>query len=84
MGDGDRMTAQQRVDRANQVYSESLRKRLEPTLNGKIVAIHPSTGDHFVADSAVEACRIGRDKYPGAVFVCRRIGNGPLYRVGAF
>jgi hypothetical protein len=72
------------VRRANRLYDERLKLELEPGNPGKVVAIHVETGEYFLGDTPKEACTRGRASHPGAVFVCRRVGNGPLCRVGTF
>ena len=77
-------SADERVRRANHLYEAKLKMDLESRHPGQIVAIDVQTGDHYVGDDPLEACGKGRIKHPDAIFVCRRIGDGPLYRVGAF
>lgn len=69
---------------ANKIYDEKLKPQLEPEHLGEIIAIHVETGDYFFGRTPLEACRKGREKHAGAVFVCRRVGKAPVYRIGTF
>ena len=78
------MTPDERERLAGQIYEGKLKALLEPDHQGEIIAIHVETGDHFFGGDVLEACRKGRAKHPGAVFFCRRVGDAPVYRIGAF
>jgi hypothetical protein len=80
----DFMRADERVRSAERLYNEKLKGALEPQHTGEVVAIHVDSGEYFLGRDALESCEKGRARYPGAVFVCMRVGDGPLYRVGAF
>ena len=67
---------------ANKIYDEKLKSLLEPEHLGKIIAIHVETGDYFFGHTVLEACGKGREQHPDAVFVCRRVGKAPVYRIG--
>ena len=84
MPEGKALSPKDRTRRAREIYESKLKAILEPTHAGKVVAIDIETHAYYIADDPMEACRKGRSKQPNTVFVCRRIGNGPLYRVGAF
>ena len=84
MSIAEQLTPEERVRLANRLYDEKLKGELEPTHRGKVVAIDVSSGKYFIGRDVRDACRKARSEYPRAVFVCRRVGNGPLYRVGAF
>ena len=75
-----RIIDKQAIDLNGTRYYEKLREQLEATAKGKIVAINPDNGDHFVADSVMEAVRIGRQHYPECVFYIARIGYPVVYR----
>ena len=84
MSIAEKLTPEERVRLANRLYDERLKGELEPAHRGKVVAIDVSSGKYFIGTDVGDACRKGRSECPRTVFVCRRIGNGPLYRVGAF
>jgi hypothetical protein len=46
---------------------------------GKIAAIEPRSGDYFIADDLLTAVRLGRQKYPGAIFYVVRVGDEAAY-----
>jgi len=75
-----RMINKQAIDINGTRHYEKLREQLEASAKGKIVAINPDNGDHFVADSVIEAVRIGRQRYPECVFYIARIGYSAVYR----
>ena len=57
--------------------------RLETTHRGKIVAIEPTTGEYFIADTVVKAAVKARAKYPHGTFYFKRIGERAVHsRVG--
>ena len=78
------LNADEREKLANQIYEEKLKAQLEPRYLGQIIAIHVESGDYFIGRDPLEACDKGRAKYPGAIFFCRRVGDAPVYRIGAF
>jgi hypothetical protein len=75
-----RMVNKQAIDINGARYYDKLREQLEASAKGKIVAINPDNGDHFVADSVIEAVRMGRQRYPECVFYSARIGYPVVYR----
>lgn len=79
-----KMSTRELAKRGDRIYDEKLKAELEPKHLGEIVAIHVETGDYFLGRDPLEACDKGREKHPGAVFFCRRVGDTPVYRVGAF
>ena len=51
----------------------------EAKRKGLIAAIEPDSGDYFLGKNTIEAVRKGRQKYPGAIFYCVRIGYRAVY-----
>lgn len=70
------------AEKAKEIYRTRIRERVEPHEHGKIVAIDLDTGDYFLGESVIEACKNGRQKYPGKVFFCLRVGFRTTHRVG--
>ncbi|HSG73403.1 MAG TPA: hypothetical protein VLA12_23510, partial [Planctomycetaceae bacterium] len=68
--------------RGDEIYERNLRSRLEPDQLGKIVAIDIESGDHAVADTALEAARDLRTRQPDAEVWLIRIGERGLHRIG--
>ena len=62
------------VARGKAIYNERLKPLLEPTQNGKAVAINVENGDYAVADSLKEARALLHARYPGIVSMSRTIG----------
>jgi hypothetical protein len=56
------------------IYEERLKETLEREYMGKVVAIHPDTGDYVVADESPEAMRAMRVRQPEGLMYIRRIG----------
>jgi hypothetical protein len=69
--------------RGDEIYERDLRPRLEPEHLGKIVAIDVDTGDHAIAETALEASRALRTRQPDADVWLVRIGHRALHRIGA-
>lgn len=68
--------------RGDEIYERDLRPLLEPDHFGRIVAIDIQTGDHAVADTALEASRDLRRRQPDAEVWLVRIGHRALHRIG--
>ncbi|MBC8134343.1 MAG: hypothetical protein H8F28_00470 [Fibrella sp.] len=62
------------VRRGLAIYDERLKAILEPTYNGKAVAINVETGEYVVADDLPDARRLLREKYPTPHGVSLTIG----------
>jgi hypothetical protein len=45
------------------LYNERLKSLLEPTYNGKAIAINVETGEYLIADDLPDARRLFREKY---------------------
>lgn len=73
--------AKQKLKKATEIY-EKIRSQIEPKLDGQVIAIDDETGDYFVGRTDVEACNSGRKKYPGKIFVCKRVGAKTTFFVG--
>jgi len=69
--------------RALDLYRENLRDVLEPSEEGKGIAIHPDTGDYVVADTPTHASRAMRLRHPVGSYVTMRIGPSPDYALAA-
>jgi hypothetical protein len=68
----------QRLDRAADaaevIYEERLKALLEPEHLGKMVAIHPDSGDHAVGRNSPEAQQALRRRQPSGLVVIMSIG----------
>jgi hypothetical protein len=62
-----------------QIYDERLKKILEPSYKGKIVAIEVDSGDYFLGDTVVEAIKKAEEKYPDELFYLVRVGFPAVY-----
>ena len=67
-------------------HAEEMYLRIKDKLKGqkgKMVAIDVDSGDYFVGDSPLEACDLGKKKYPGKIFYLKRIGAKYTFVVGS-
>lgn len=60
--------------KAEQKY-ETLRSKLEPSQNGKYIAIEGDSGNYFIGETREEAVNKAKQKYPKSVVFVRRIGS---------
>ncbi|MBM4465602.1 MAG: hypothetical protein FJ014_08640 [Chloroflexi bacterium] len=59
--------------KGDEIY-EKIKPLLEPEHKGEIVAIEVESGDHFLAETVIEAWQKAKKKYPDKVFYFVRIG----------
>ncbi len=64
--------------RGREIYDSKLKAILEPTYNGKIVAIHLETGDYAVAGNSPFARRALRLRKPSGLIFVTDVGPAPL------
>jgi hypothetical protein len=62
------------TERSLQLYRARLSAQLEPSQNGKVVAIDAESGDYAVAKTAAEARRELLGRHPDALVITRTIG----------
>ena len=60
--------------KAEAIYREKLKPKLERKYKGRIVAIDVDSGDYFLGKTVLEAIENGRRKHPGKIFYAVRIG----------
>ena len=68
------------VERAKQIYRDSLAAKLEPANLGKIVAIEPETGAYFLGENEVEAAEQARSAGHQGPFFFLRVGSTYTHR----
>ena len=68
-------TADDLVESGQRLYDERLRELLEPAHLGRYVAIDPTSGRYFVADTGTEALLDARRELPEALFYLSRVGH---------
>ena len=78
------LTPDQTAERGQKIYDEKLKAILEPSNNGKFVAIEIETGDYFVADTLLEALQRAKEKYPTKVLHTVRIGYEGVFKMGTY
>ncbi|MBI4568809.1 MAG: hypothetical protein HY719_10475 [Planctomycetes bacterium] len=69
-------------DRAEAIYKERLKDKLEPEHNGEVVVINPDTGEYCIAEDPVIAVKEFEKKFPGVRGGIIRVGQEVLYRFG--
>lgn len=67
------------IKQGEEIYNKIKAKLKERT--GKMVAIDIETGEYFVGNDSLEACHVGKKKYPSKQFYLRRIGAKYTYVV---
>jgi len=60
--------------KAEEIYTR-IKGEMEPSSNGKHIAIEPESGEYFVGETMDEAVSKLREKYPDKIFFVRRIGE---------
>ena len=69
-----------KIPKGNIIF-DKINKILSAKYKGKLVAIEVESGDYFIGDSGLEACKKAREKYPDKIFVVKRIGFEYAYHV---
>ncbi|MCI0490004.1 MAG: hypothetical protein L0229_25715 [Blastocatellia bacterium] len=69
------------VERAKEIYRDSLAAKLEPAYTGKIVAIEPETGAYFVGEDEVRASEQARAAGQEGPFYFLRVGSLYTHRL---
>jgi hypothetical protein len=62
------------VEQGQQLYEQKLKSILEPEHNGRFVAIDPSTGTYFLADTGTDALLSAHQQLPDTLFYLMRVG----------
>jgi hypothetical protein len=78
-----RSSFEETAARAEALYEQEIRAKLEPENIGKFVVIETQTGDYVVDEHDVTAMKRAAEKHPGGVFHILRVGYRALGRIGA-
>jgi hypothetical protein len=70
------------IDRAKQIYSQTLKTALEPQHLGRFVTIEPESGEYFLSDTFDEAVKLARTKYPSRLSHTIKIGHPAAFHMG--
>lgn len=70
----DKAERQEFISKAKQVY-ERLKADLEPAHEGKIVAIHPESGEYFLGQTLNRADEEAYARYPDEWLYFARVGS---------
>ena len=62
------------TQKAEEIYA-GIKNELEPSMNGKHIAIEPESGDYFIGETMDEVANKSREKYPDKISFVRRIGE---------
>jgi hypothetical protein len=77
-----RYSAEETARRGDELYEREVRAKVEPTNQGKIVAIDTTTGSYAVGDTALAASKHLLSQHPQAEIWFVRIGHRALHRIG--
>lgn len=78
------LTPDQVAAKGEEIYQEKLKTMLEPSNNGKFVAIEVVSGEHFVGSTILEAVALARKKYPNRLLHTIKVGYEGVYKLGRF
>jgi hypothetical protein len=78
-----RYSAQETARRGDELYEREVRAKVEPTNQGKIVAIDTETGSYAVGDTALAKSKHLLSQHPQAEIWFVRIGHRALHRIGS-
>lgn len=70
------------AQRAQALYEQGLRRRLEQTDFNRYVAIEPDSGDFYLGDSLSEAIFAARKAHPESISFAIRIGHDSAVHLG--
>jgi hypothetical protein len=70
------------AERAEKIYTERLKERLEAAHMNEYVVIEPDSGDHFQGKTISEASALARAAHPGKISHLIRIGHRAAYFIG--
>ena len=70
------------ADRAEKIYVERLKTRLEKSHHGMFVAVEPNSGDYFLGATLREAGAAARKAHPGNPAFIMRIGHKAAVHIG--
>ena len=65
--------------KAEAIYQDKLKPKLEAKYKGRIVAIDVESEDYFVGRTVLEAIEKGRKKHPRKMFYAVRIGYAAVH-----
>ena len=68
--------------RAEQLYVEKLRNRLEATNMNDFVAIESDSGDYFLGSTLSKAIQASRAKHPDRLAFAMRVGHDAAVHIG--
>jgi hypothetical protein len=72
------------VEQGRQIYRDRLKALLEPSENGRFVAIEAASGRYFVGGTGGEALQAAHRAMPHSQFYLKRIGSEVTYRLGGY
>jgi hypothetical protein len=70
------------VNRAESIYAEKLRLKLEANHQNEFVAVEPISGDHFLGTTLSEALGAARDAHPDRLSHAMRVGHPAALHFG--
>jgi hypothetical protein len=70
------------IDAAKNIYDSRLRVQLEQSDSGRYLAIEPTSGEHFLADTFDNAVNAALERYPDRLTHTIRIGHAAAMHLG--
>ena len=77
-----RYSAEETARCGDAIYERDIRAQVEPTHQGKVVAVDIDRGAYVIADNALTASERLLAQHPDAEIWCVRVGSRVLYRIG--
>ena len=69
-------------DRANKIYEDQIKEKVEPQENGKFIVVDIESGDYEIHEKRIVASRRLRERRPDGVGFCGRVGYDAAYHIG--
>jgi hypothetical protein len=70
------------IQRAERLYEDRLKAKLETSHNGDYLVIEPESGDYFLGHTLREAKVLARVAHPGRMTHVMRVGYAAAYHIG--
>jgi hypothetical protein len=70
--------------KGEEIYNSKLKAILEPTQNGRFVAIDVETADYFLGDTILQALEEAQKKYPTKLFHTIKVGFQGVFKMGGY
>lgn len=78
----DSLNLDELVNRAERLYAEKLRSKLEADHQNEFVAVEPVSGDYYLGKTLSEAVGAARDAHPDRLSHAMRVGHQAALHFG--